>query len=81
MAQTTNEQLLEKTDQILRVLVSMATRDMNQREQIAFLNTSGFQPKAIADLIGTTGNNVRVTLTSLRKSRGKKKGKKSGSRS
>ena len=67
MAQTIDEQLLDKADQILRVLVSMATRDMKQRDRIAFLNSVGFQPKSIADLVGTSPNTVNVELARLRK--------------
>jgi len=72
MAQTIDEQALEKLDQILRILVLNATRDLRQRQQIDLLDKAGFAPKTIADLLGTSSNLVRVELVAVRKSRGKK---------
>ena len=69
MAQTYDEQALEKLDQILRILVLNATRDLKQRDQIDLLDKVGFTPKAIADLWGTSSNTVRVELVTVRKSR------------
>jgi len=65
---------IEKLDQILRILVVQATRGLKQRDQIAMLDQAGFQPKAIAELLGTSSNTVRVELVTLRK-RGKRSGK------
>jgi DNA-directed RNA polymerase specialized sigma24 family protein len=76
MPRTTDELILEKLDQILRILAAAATTGMKQREQIALLNRAGFQPKDIADLLGTSSNTVRVELVGLRKSPGKKGRKK-----
>ena len=68
MPTNTEEILVSKINQVLRLLAVMATKDMKQREQIALLDRAGFPPKDIATFLGTTGNNVRVTLTGLRKS-------------
>jgi DNA-directed RNA polymerase specialized sigma24 family protein len=76
MAQTLDEQVLEKLDQILRILVLNATRDVKQRQQIDLLDKAGFAPKTIADLLGTNANLVRVELVAVRKSRSKKAGTK-----
>jgi DNA-binding CsgD family transcriptional regulator len=76
MPRTTDELILEKLDQILRILAVAATTGMKQREQIALLNRAGLQPKDIADLLGTSSNTVRVELVGLRKSSGKKGRKK-----
>ena len=38
-----------------------------QRDQIRLLAAAGFPPKEIANLIGTTGNTVRVALANMRK--------------
>jgi DNA-binding CsgD family transcriptional regulator len=76
MPLTTDELILEKLDQILRILAAAATTGMKQREQIALLNRAGLQPKDIADLLGTSSNTVRVELVGLRKSPGKKGHKK-----
>lgn len=67
MPQSTEEQTVEKLDQILRILVSTAIRGLKQREKIALLDGAGFSPKAIADLLGTSSNTVRVELVALRK--------------
>ncbi|MBZ5616764.1 MAG: hypothetical protein LAO23_22405 [Acidobacteriia bacterium] len=77
MPRTTDELILQKIDQILRILAAAATAGMKQREQIALLNRAGLQPKDIADLLGTSSNTVRVELVSLRKSNDKKSRKKS----
>ena len=77
MSKDTDSAVVDKLDQILRVLAALATKDMKQREQIALLNRAGLQPKAIADLLGTSSNTVRVELVALRKSKtkpGRKKG-------
>lgn len=67
MAQQTEEQAIAKLDQILRILVVLATRGLKQRDQIALLDGAGFSPKTIADLLGTSSNTVRVELVALRK--------------
>jgi DNA-directed RNA polymerase specialized sigma24 family protein len=76
MPQTHDEQALEKLDQILRILVANATRGLKQREQIDLLDRAGFQPKAIAELLNTSSNTVRVELVTVRKGRNKKSGAK-----
>ena len=72
MPQTHDEQALEKLDQILRILVANATRGLKQREQIDLLDRAGFQPKAIAELLDTSSNTIRVELVKLRKTRTKR---------
>jgi len=71
MPLTLDQQAVEKLDQILRILVISATRGLKQREQIALLDGVGFQPKLIAELLGTSSNTVRVELVALRKSSAK----------
>ncbi len=75
MPRTPEEQQLEKLDQILRILVCIATRGLKQRDQIALLTSAGFTPKPIADLLGTSSNTVRVELVALRKARRTAKGR------
>jgi DNA-binding CsgD family transcriptional regulator len=53
-------------------LAVIATKGFKQRDQIAILNQAGLQPKTIADLLGTSGNTVRVELVALRKAKSKK---------
>jgi DNA-binding CsgD family transcriptional regulator len=70
--------LLKRISRLLGLVVTKGAA--TQRERIAILSDAGFEPKEIADLIGTTPNTVSVTLHSLRKQqtertagRGKKK--------
>ena len=66
---------------VVRLLVFLVTKDLTQRDQIARLSSVGFQPKEIAELIGTTPNTVSVTLSALRKQHGlRKQGPTQGAR-
>lgn len=75
MAQSIEQQMLEKLDQILRIMVMTTTRGLKQREQIALLDRAGFSPKTIAELLGTSSNTVRVELVGLRKAKRAGKGR------
>jgi hypothetical protein len=82
MAKSAEELVIEKLDQLLRVLTISVTRGLRQVEQIALLNRARFLPKDIAELLGTTSNTVSVALSALRKAAGKKsKSGKSSKRS
>ncbi len=72
---TSSAEMLERLDQIVRLLAAAVTKDLKQRDQIALLSKVGLSPKTIADLLGTSSNTVRVELVTIRKSRGKR-GKK-----
>ncbi len=63
--------LSEKLDAIIKLMVLGMTQGKSQTEQIRLLSAGGFQPKEIAETLGTTPNAVRVTLFNLRK-RGQK---------
>ena len=81
MPKSTEQLVLEKLDQLLRVLTISVTSGLKQKEQIALLDRAGFQPKDIADLLGTTGNTVNVALNAQRKVDGNKpKRRKSGAK-
>lgn len=67
-----HDELLKELKRITKLLVLIATKDQKQKEQIRILDSLNFQPKEIAELLGTTPNNVRVALHSLRK-KGKSK--------
>lgn len=60
-------EITAQLNRITKLLVIIATKDQKQREQIEILSRTGFQPKDIADLLGTTPNNVSVTLSDIRK--------------
>jgi DNA-directed RNA polymerase specialized sigma24 family protein len=67
MAQMNDEQTTEKLDRALRLLAAIATRGLSQTDQIALLDRTGFAPKEIAEIVGTTSNTVRVSLVSIRR--------------
>jgi DNA-directed RNA polymerase specialized sigma24 family protein len=54
-------------DEAVRLLAILAKRGVSQATIITELNNAGFQPKRIADLLGTTPNTVSVTLHAARK--------------
>ena len=62
------KELKEKLDVITKLLTLNLVKDMElQKDQIIALSSFGFQPSQIADLLGTTANTVRVTLSMARK--------------
>lgn len=62
-----DERVIEKLDQVLKLLGMMAVKGLSQTEQIATLSRIGLSPKNIAEVLGTTANTVRVALVSIRK--------------
>jgi hypothetical protein len=66
-----------RTDEIMvRLLGVIAVRGLPQTQQIAVLNRIGLTPKAIAEIIGSTPNSVRVALFGIRKA--EKQGRRLG---
>lgn len=61
------DDVLSELRRIVRLMTLSITKELSQRERIALLSTAGFQPKEIAELIGTTPNTVSVTLAQIRK--------------
>jgi DNA-binding transcriptional MerR regulator len=70
-----NNDVLKEIQQIKRLLVTLCTKNLEQKDQIRVLNSAGFQPKEIAELIGTTANAVRVGKTRIKKDKIKKERK------
>ena len=70
------DEILLRLDSLIRLLCIHIVRDLTQKEQVSLLARAGFQPKAIADLIGTTPNTVSVTLSDLRRQKESKRGGK-----
>jgi predicted transcriptional regulator len=48
---------------IANLLALLVTKDDKQEDRIVKLNAAGYTPSEIANLIGTTPNTVRVTLS------------------
>jgi DNA-binding NarL/FixJ family response regulator len=72
----TKRQELSCDDISMRLLGVIAVKGLPQIQQIAVLSRVGLSPKAIAELLGTTANTVRVALVSIRKA--EKAGKRTG---
>lgn len=66
------EAISRKLDLLVRMSALSHIADKKRQEQIMMLSNAGFQPKEIADILGTTANSVRVALSTMRK---KKKSK------
>ncbi len=69
--QEIGEQIVRRLDVIVGLLVHSVTAEKTQAEKIQALSAAGFQPKEIAQIIGTTPNTVRVAMSVSRKRGGK----------
>ena len=62
---------LQKISRRLDVLIKLnalnAVREYPLREQVKILWSIGFEPKAIAEIVGKSANHVRVMLVQIRK--------------
>jgi DNA-directed RNA polymerase specialized sigma24 family protein len=63
--------ILEKLDTLIKLSAFNLVRDKEFKEQVRMLSESGLQPKEIAEFLGKTPNNVRVTLSTIRKEKRK----------
>jgi hypothetical protein len=61
---------------LLKVLGLMLVQERQQGEQIGLLGRAGFRPVEIAAMLGTTPNTVNVELSTQRRERKQKKGRK-----
>ncbi len=75
-----NEDIQKAILQELKIIKKLLAQNIlsgeTQTKQISKLNSLGFQPKEIAEILGTTSNTVNVALSKLRKSKKKKKTKR-----
>lgn len=65
---TGNAAVLEGLERIAKLLGILVAEGKTQREAVLRLADVGFEPREIADLLGTTANTVRVTIHQARKS-------------
>lgn len=77
---TSNDSTLKEISGKLDILIRLSALNLvkdakTQKEQIALLSESGFQPKQIADILGTNSNVVSVTLNAIKKKREEQMGK------
>ena len=62
-----DDKIIEELKDIKKLLALSLTKDQSKVEQIEFLSNVGFEPKEIAEIINTTANTVRVSLSRIRK--------------
>ena len=67
-----NKELLNAIREVSMLLSVYVKRGVSQMTLIKELSDAGFQPKRIAELIGTTPNNVRVALHKVKTNKRKK---------
>ncbi len=71
MDELTQKDILHELKIIKKLLAQNLLSGASQTKQISKLNSIGFQPKEIAEILGTTSNTVNVALNRLRKSKKK----------
>lgn len=69
MNETIQKNILHELKIIKKLLAQNLLSGNSQIKQISKLNSIGFQPKEIAEILGTTSNTVNVALNRLRKSK------------
>jgi DNA-binding CsgD family transcriptional regulator len=66
MAKSTEEQIVEKLDQILRILSIQIAADKSLTERARLLKLAGLENQAIADVLNTSVETVRTLTSNLR---------------
>lgn len=61
------DQLEQKLEKLVRLSALQAIDNKPRSEQFRLLSQASFQPREIAELVGTTANTVRVELSRARK--------------
>lgn len=59
-------------DRIGRLLAMLATKGLNQKDQVLFLKGAGFEIAEIAEIADITPHHVSVTLHDAKKPKGKR---------
>ena len=64
-----NDDVCQKLDTLIKLQAFSLTKDFDsQKEKALFLHRSGLEPRAIAEILGTTSNSISVMLSKARKS-------------
>jgi len=63
------DEVLNELKSIKKLLALQAVKDKDFREQVLLLNSIGFQPKEIGEIIGKTANAVSIALHRANKGR------------
>ena len=68
--------ILESLNLLVKLNALNLLKNKEFKDQVMILSETGMQPKDIADILGKTPNNVRVTLSMTRKEKNKKSTKR-----
>lgn len=74
MPKPTDEQIVDKLDQILRVLSIQVAEDKSLTERARLLKLAGMENQAIADVLNIPVESVRTLTSNLRRPGGKGRG-------
>ncbi len=61
------KELTSRMDAIIKMLALTLPEKLTQSDKIELLSNAGFQPKDIANMLGTTANTVSVTLSKMKR--------------
>jgi DNA-binding NarL/FixJ family response regulator len=77
MAATSEREVVDRLDQILRVLAIQVASDKSLTERARLLKMAGVDNKTIADILNTSDATIRTVTANLRgqKARPRRKGK------
>lgn len=78
MTRTKDDEILEKLDQILRVLALQAVADKSITEGVRLLQIAGLDNRTIANVLNMSDTTVRVVMTNLRRPRSSSKKRQGG---
>jgi DNA-binding NarL/FixJ family response regulator len=62
-----NKEILKRFDAVIKLLTLTAMKEETQKKKIILLDSVGFKPKEIADLLSTTNNTVSVALSNIKR--------------
>ena len=71
------KEITNRLDKLTRIIAATSTQGLTMTERIHLLHSTGFAPKEIADILGTSSNVVNVRLSEMRKKTRDKHGKES----
>lgn len=63
------KEITDRLDKLIRIIAISSSQGLSSTERIILLNKSGFRPKEIAEIVGTTLNVVNVRLSEMRRRR------------
>lgn len=62
---------MKRLETLSHLMAASVSKGLTLKEQVKVLSSAGLAPKEIAEILGVSGNNVRVTLSLMRKAKRK----------